>query len=68
MNANKANGLPRGRFLSLLAKSALGLWLLQMIPAVNLKNPIRRKKTTPANRYAARIQTHPQAVKREKRG
>lgn len=68
MNANKANGLPRGRFLSLLAKSALGLWLLQMIPAVNLKSPGRRKKTAPANRYAALVQTHPQAVKREKRG
>lgn len=68
MNTNKANGLPRGRFLSLIAKSALGLWLLQLVPSVAFKTPIQRKKAAPVNRYAAHVQAHPLAVKREKRG
>jgi len=66
---NPSKGLARRRFLSLLGKSALGLWLLQLIPAVPaFKPPVRRKQSSFRNSYAARVKTHPLAVKREERG
>lgn len=60
--------LARRRFLSLIGKSAFGLWLLQVIPSglTLLKPP--SKKATSRNQVASRVQSHPMAVKREKRG
>lgn len=65
-------GLERRRFLSLLGKSALGLWLLQLIPSglglvkTPKKTPKREAKS--ANLYAARVKAHPLAVERTKQG
>lgn len=64
------NALERRHFLSLIGKSALGLWLLQMIPSVPgaiMKRPAR-KKAPSRNALAARVKEHPLAVKREIRG
>lgn len=62
-------GLARRRFLSLLGKSALGLWLLQLVPTSlgAIKTPGRRKQKS-SNLYAARVKAHPLAVERTKRG
>lgn len=71
MNETTPNkNLARRRFLSLVGKSALGLWILQLIPAglTVLKPAPRRALNRTRNQYAARISSHPQAVKREKRG
>ncbi|PKL79222.1 MAG: hypothetical protein CVV27_02180 [Candidatus Melainabacteria bacterium HGW-Melainabacteria-1] len=56
--------LARQRFLALLGKSALGLWLLQLIPSglTALKPPAPPK--SPPSRMASRVKIHPQAVKR----
>lgn len=63
-------GLARRRFLALVGKSALGLWLLQLIPTglASLKPAVRRKPLASRNTYAARIKEHPLAVKRDERG
>lgn len=62
-------GLARRRFLSLMGKSALGLWILQLIPSGLglVKAPGRKQKKSP-NLYAARVKAHPLAVERTKRG
>ncbi len=65
------NALERRHFLSLIGKSALGLWLLQLIPSVPgvvTKQLPARKKAPSRNALAARVKEHPLAVKREKRG
>ncbi len=62
------NALERRHFLSLIGKSALGLWLLQLIPSVPgaiTKRPARKK--SPSNPLAARVKAHPQAVERKTR-
>ena len=61
-------GLGRGHFLAILGKTALGLWVLNMLPnSLAAVRPLRPKKTkTPA--MAARIKAHPQAVARKQRG
>lgn len=63
-------GLARRRFLSLLGKSAVGIWILNAIPSgLSVLKPARRSKVSPVqNKYAARVKEHPQAVKREIRG
>lgn len=64
MSENQNKSLARQRFLALLGASALGVWLLQMIPSglTVLKLPQRPK--APA-KTASRIKIHPQAVQRE---
>ena len=63
------NSLERRHFLSLIGKSALGLWLLQLVPSIPgavTKLPAR-KKAPSRNALAARVKTHPQAVERKTR-
>lgn len=61
------SGLGRAQFLSLLGKTALGAWLLQLLPvqALPLSFPKRSGALT-HNTYAARVAIHPMAVKRNK--
>jgi len=63
-------GLARRRFLSLLGKSAVGIWILNAIPSgLTVLKPTKRGKVSPVrNKYAARVKEHPLAVKREIRG
>jgi hypothetical protein len=63
------SGLGRRKFLSLLGQTALGAWLLQLLPMEALALPLPVKKpahSLPRNKYAARIAAHPRAVKRDK--
>ncbi|MEZ0369331.1 MAG: hypothetical protein ACAI44_09630 [Candidatus Sericytochromatia bacterium] len=66
MSEPKQKSLARQRFLALLGTSALGLWLLQVIPSglPGLKLPLRRKHN-PSHQVASRVKIHPLAVKRE---
>ncbi len=59
--------LARQRFLSLLGVSALGFWLMQLMPSgLSLLKPPARKAVKPVSHHAAaRIKAHPEAVKRE---
>jgi len=68
MSETHKKSLARQRFLALLGTSALGLWLLQLMPTglAGLKLPLgRSKKPAPPARLASRVQAHPLAVKRE---
>ena len=67
MSQDNEKALARQRFLALIGKSALGLWLLQMIPSglTALKPPTRKPSR---NQVASRVKMHPMAVKRETRG
>lgn len=61
------SGLDRKHFLSILGKSALGLWVLQLVPS-SLAHLPRRKKAQKPNPLARSVKAHPQAVERNQRG
>lgn len=66
MNESQDKSLARRRFLSLLGKSAFGLWLLQLIPSgLTMIRPPAKKAAKSRNQVAAKVQVHPMAVKRE---
>ncbi|PIQ24252.1 hypothetical protein COW36_10565 [bacterium (Candidatus Blackallbacteria) CG17_big_fil_post_rev_8_21_14_2_50_48_46] len=68
-NGKSPSGLGRRKFLALMGKTALGAWLLQLLPTEALALPLplkKRSNSLPNNRYAARIAVHPKAVKRNK--
>lgn len=67
MNNTKKNGLDRKHFLSILGKSALGLWVLQLLPS-SLGYLPRRQKAQQPNPLAKRVKAHTQAVARKQRG
>jgi hypothetical protein len=63
------SGLGRRKFLSLMGATALGAWLMQLLPLEALAIPLPAKKrgrSLPQNKYAARVAVHPMAVKRNK--
>ncbi len=70
LHEETATALGRRKFLSILGKTALGAWLLQLVPAGAIALPLPLKKRPAVlsqnNKYAARVAIHPMAVKRNK--
>ena len=56
--------LGRGKFLSLLGKSAVGIWIMQVLPTVPAF--AQGKSARPTKTTTAKVKIHPQAVKRER--
>ena len=70
LHEESSTALGRRKFLSMVGKTALGAWLLQLLPAGALALPFPLKKSSSTlvqkNPYAARVAVHPMAVKRNK--
>jgi hypothetical protein len=63
----KPAALERKRFLSLVGKSLLGLWLLQLLPANLTGLKLRREPKAPplSSKSPVKVAIHPMAVKRD---
>jgi hypothetical protein len=62
----KPAALERKRFLSLVGKGLLGLWLMQLLPANLTGLKLRREPKTPlSSKSPVKVAIHPLAVKRD---